>query len=106
MEFSFGTKIKENPLIACILGWVLFPSMYLLIGFVTTLGIAVQTAFILSLPFGILGVILWVLSLSNSIKQIWSRNQIISNWLALIGASMPLLFIAFGMYIAIFKGGV
>ena len=106
MEFSFGKKIKEKPLVACIFGWVLFPSMYLLIGVFTTIGIAVQTAFILSLPFGVLGVVFWVLSLSNSIKQIWSRNHTISSWLALIAASIPLLFMAFGMYIAAFKGGV
>ncbi|MCP3889918.1 MAG: hypothetical protein GY702_13760 [Desulfobulbaceae bacterium] len=106
MKFTFGTKVKANPLLACIIGWVLFPCMYLLIGLFTTLGLAVQTAFILSLPLGILGFIFWLLSLNNSTKEIWSKKHTLSNWLALIGASIPLLFLTFGMYIAVFKGGV
>ncbi|KZM38662.1 hypothetical protein OA92_23015 [Marinomonas sp. SBI22] len=99
------SKLTKNPALTSFYGWLLFPSMYLLVGIFTSVGVSVETSFIVASPTGILGFICWAVAFIISIKQILN-GQITANSLGgMLSSFIPFAFLGFAFWVAV-NGGV
>ncbi len=88
-------KVTERPFQLCILGWVLFPAMYFLLGvFTENLGIPMDFAIAFAAPSGLIGFCCWLVSLFMGIKSLSQGRSVGLSILTIVGAFIPLAFIA------------
>lgn len=93
-------SLKKKPFLVCIFGWLLFPAMYLLVGIFTAFGISVETAFILASPAGVIGFLLWFLSIMFGINAIREHVNIASSSVAIIASVVPLVFLFYSFWLS------
>jgi len=99
------TKLSNSPLLVAILGWALFPSMYLVVGILTTLGFSIERAFLIAMPLGLTGFSSWVIAFALSALNLIKRDSFFPSLLGLALSSIPLAFCSYGFWIAA-NGGV
>ena len=99
------SKLKNRPLLVSVFGWVLFPSMYLLVGILTAFGTSVETSFLITSPVGVLGFICWVAAFIISVSQLVKRESFVASIGGLFSSFIPLAFLGFGFWVAT-NGGV
>lgn len=98
-------KLKDRPVLTSVFGWLLFPSMYMLVGIFTALGVSVETSFILAAPVGILGFICWVAAFFTSLGQLAKGQLRATSIGGMVSSSVPLLFLGYGFWV-VANGGV
>lgn len=98
-------KLKDRPVLTSFYGWVFFPSMYLLVGIFTALGVSVEASFIAASPAGLLGFVCWVAAFIISVQQLLRGQNIGTSIGGLFSSFLPLSFLAYGFWVAA-NGGV
>jgi len=97
--------LLSNHYLFAIFGWALFPGMYVAVGLLTQTSIEVPKAFSLASPLGVLGFISWILAAALSFrKSVWRETRV-KTIVALLLSVPPLIFLAFGYWVAT-NGGV
>ncbi len=99
------SKLKDKPRLLAVLGWVLFPGMYLLVGVFTALGISVEISFLIASPVGVLGFVFWVAAFIISLLWLFEAKNIAVSVGGLVLSFIPLALLGFGFWIAA-TGGV
>lgn len=99
------SKLKNRPLLVSVLGWLLFPGMYLLVGVFTVLGVPVEASFLIASPAGVLGFSCWVVAFIFSVLQLTRRESLATSIGGLLSSFIPLAFLGFAFWMAV-NGGV
>lgn len=84
-----------------ILGWLLFPAMYLLVGIFTVLDLSVEASFLIASPVGMLGFCCWVTALIISVVWLFKAKNLAVAFGGLVSSAIPLTFLGFGFWMAI-----
>lgn len=93
-------KLIEKPLLMSIIGWVLFPGMYLLVGIFTTLDLSVEVSFIIASPAALVGFAAWVMAFAVSLRSLIQGRLIAVSIGGLVSSIIPLIFLGYGFWIA------
>jgi len=106
MKFAWFKGLLSRPILLSVLGWLLFPGMYLAVGILTALKVQVELAFLIAAPLGILGYLSWVLSFFVSFrKMVWSQSKVASI-IGILFSGLPLALFTYGFIFVIGTGGV
>lgn len=97
--------MKAKPFRTSVIGWVSFPSMYLLVGVFSASGISVETSFLIASPLGLFGFICWVAAFWFGMLQLLQGERNLSSLGGVILSAAPLIFLGIGLGVA-FHGGV
>ena len=88
-----------------VLGWVLFPSMYLVSVLPEALGFSDDIKVVIALTFGVSGFILWIVSFLIGVVWLLQAKNIAVSLGAIILSVVPLGFLVLA-YMVASKGGV
>ncbi len=100
MKIQFS-RLKEKPLLTSLIGWLLFPGMYVLVGIFTFFGVSVETSFIMAAPAGVLGFFAWVSAFAFSLIKLYQGQHIPASLVALISSLVPLGFLLISFWAVI-----
>ena len=99
------SRLRSKPLLLSILGWLLFPAMYLLVGIFTALGLSVEVSFLIASPAGVLGFGCWVTAFIISVVWLFKTKNLAVAFGGFVSSIVPLAFLGFGFWVAA-NGGV
>jgi uncharacterized membrane protein len=97
---SWIIRHKEKPIYLIIYGWLLFPSMYLLVGILSSLHMQVVLAFAISAPLGIIGFIFWVIGVFFSFKSLLKKQAIVVSTVAFLIGMLPIAFLGYVFWLS------
>lgn len=95
----------SSPLRLALAGWILLPAMYVLAGTLHALGIATETALLISSALGLTAVLAWGLALVQCGRCVHWQERPVATLLAALLVILALGSASFGYWIAA-NGGV
>ncbi len=90
----------KNPLTLSIFGWLAFPSMYLLVGVLTAIGMEIALAFGISSFLGILGLIAWIAAICIAAVSLTKKQNIVPSIVSIILSIAPIIILLYVLKIA------